>query len=123
MAEGVDLIGGFDPTTWRRGPGCLTVIAPSRTSGALFGHELTNETRIDGFEVRGARASISMMPSAAITVQAGGTLTNLSVVGGGGIDSIGVHFSAPAGTFGASPILFASTVVGGAAMISTGVRV
>ncbi len=82
MAEGVSVLGGYRSGTvvWdRTDAACETIIDAATNVGVLFGEGVTQATRLDGFTVLGRSGVTS---SAAITVQAGATISNNRVRGG-----------------------------------------
>lgn len=113
MAEGVDLLGGYEcegsACTWARAPSVyVSTIENTDFEGVLAPAGVTNETLFEGFYVAGLRGTPMTIGSAGITLLGGSpTIRGNAVVGGdvsGGLiaeRSIGIHLRSTSDAVGA----------------------
>jgi len=113
MAEGVSVLGNHDTAGWTRGnAACVTVIQNVNDQGVHFPHSITNATQLDGFTITARGGSSGASTRAAVTMEAGGTVSNNDITGANVATSIGVACIDGGGAV-SSPIIQDSVVRGG----------
>lgn len=124
MANGVHVLGGFDPTspTPIQSPSCNPAIQPPGTAGfvhtVLFPSDVTAPTLLERVTVNGPSGAVSM--SHAVDIEGGGAILHDNSIAGGTVsgESVGVAVAAPAMT---QILLLNNVISGGSANRTYGV--
>lgn len=107
MRNGIDLLGGYQSTTWTRCPSSTTHLAPTTGAGVVFGDDVVDPTVLDGFAIDRFAAN----ETAGVSVRGARNvmLSNLRIVDGPSVaTSFGVNV-----TDGGVATIFRSEIDGG----------
>ena len=96
MRNGIDLLGGYESSTWTRCPTSVTRLVPQTARGAVFPASVVGRTVLDGLTIA---PPVAVTPYTAMTLEGarGVLLSNVRLertplLAGHGIDAVGAEF-------------------------------